>query len=90
MLATREYTVEYRNLELQLTNLVEVSLQYKNTNSLIISFSSAACMHFLRYNLSLIFSYTHDIRMNWIRVITNVMLTNVSVYHIASKITLLQ
>ena len=47
-------------------------------------------MHFLRYNLSLIFSYTHDIRMNWIRVITNVMLTNVSVYHIASKITLLQ
>ena len=29
MLATGEYTVEYRNLELQLTNLVEVSLQYK-------------------------------------------------------------
>ena len=47
-------------------------------NSLIISFSSAACMDFLRCNLSplFLFSHTNDIVTNLISVAMNLTLTN--------------
>ena len=58
-------------------------------NSLIISFSSAACMDFLRCNLSplLLFSHTNDVVTNLAMIVT---LINMFFYCTTSKRTLLQ